>query len=186
MAFSNTHRSKLILLALFVSLHLVAAAKPSTEQNPCSGKATCSQCIQTKTCAWCLQPQANFEGRERCFQPSYDSLTTCPEEFTYNPDSQLTETINKELTRRKRLDAGAGYEDDSAAAAAGYQQSSASNYSYSSSSYRSSSGSSSSSSSNSMSWRSEGEIVQIKPQRVNLRLRISEWMSGVVLSWTMI
>lgn len=175
MAFSNTHRSKLILLALFVSLHLVAAAKPSTEQNPCSGKATCSQCIQTKTCAWCLQPQANFEGRERCFQPSYDSLTTCPEEFTYNPDSQLTETINKELTRRKRLDAGAGYEDDSAAAAAGYQQSSASNYSYSSSSYRSSSGSSSSSSSsNSMSWRSEGEIVQIKPQRVNLRLRISE------------
>lgn len=167
------------LAALVVLLHVAAAAGPKAEkftsQNPCGNKASCSECIQTKTCAWCLQPQNDFGDNPRCFQPSYDSSSTCPEEFTYNPDSQLTQLINKELTRRKRLD-GAAYEggmEGEGAAAGGYSaQGSSSRSSYSSSSYQSSS--SSGGSSSSVSWSSAGEIVQIKPQRVNLKLRISE------------
>lgn len=172
----SADRSKWIVLGLFLTLHLVVAVGPKAEkftsQNPCAAKVSCSDCIQTKTCAWCLQPRADFGDSARCFQPSYDSPSVCPEEFIYNPDSQMTPVTNKELSRSKRMDffagAGAG-EGIAGGSAAGHSQSSSG--SYSSSSYSSSSGHSSSS----MSWRSEEEIVQIKPQRVNLKLRISEF-----------
>lgn len=163
-----------LLLALFLTLTVVSAAGPKAEkltsQNPCANKASCGECIQTKTCAWCLQPQTNISDA-RCFQPSNDHTGSCPEEFTYNPDTILTLTKNSELSRSKRMDMQA----DAAIAGEGssasnYQQSSKSSYSYSS--YSNSSGTHTSSSST--SWRQEGEIVQIKPQRVNLKLRVSK------------
>lgn len=167
-----------LLLALFLTLTVVSAAGPKAEkltsQNPCANKASCGECIQTKTCAWCLQPQTNISDA-RCFQPSYDHTGSCPEEFTYNPDSQLTHLKNLELSRSKRMDMD--MQADAAIAgegssASGYQQSAKSSYSSSYSSYSNSSGTHTSSSST--SWRREGEIVQIKPQRVNLKLRVSK------------
>lgn len=168
------------MLALCLTLQIVVAAGPKAEkytsQNPCISKTSCSDCIQTKTCAWCLQPQKEYGDYPRCYQPSHDSNKQCPEEFEYNPDSQLTATVNKELSVSKRMDqlmgdAPAMGHGQSAASSSGYsKQSSSSSGSYSSSSYSSSSGSSSSH----MSWSSEEEIVQIKPQRVQLKLRISE------------
>lgn len=185
MAFTRVRsvdRSKFIVLALVLTLQIVVAAGPKAEkftsQNPCASKSSCSGCIQTKTCAWCLQPQADFGDNARCFQPSYDSNNVCPEEFTYNPDSQLTQIINKELSRSKRQSFLAG-EDGAGGvvgeSATGYKQTSSSSGSYSSHSYNSQTGHTSTST----SWRSEQEIVQIKPQRVNLKLRVSEcleWM----------
>lgn len=182
----SVDRIKLLVLAFCLTLHVAVAAGPKAEkltsQNPCASKASCSECIQTKTCAWCLQPQVDFGDSPRCFQPSYDATSVCPEEFSYNPDSQLTQVTNKELSRSKRMDffaagggaAAAGHEGESAAGF--HQQShSSSSGSYSSSSYDSASGHSSSS----MSWRSEQEIVQIKPQRVNLKLRVSKWKDWI-------
>lgn len=167
----------LLLLLLLLLVHIAAGqrAEKFTSQNPCVSKTTCSGCIQTKTCAWCLQPQAEYGDSPRCFQPSYDlAQPKCPEEYTYNPDSELKQIINKELTRRS-------YEGMSAA---GAMQGGAGEYEYGSSYHSSSSGSASASQSSSSSFRghsasssSSGEIVQIKPQKVNLKLRISECCS---------
>lgn len=173
-------RSKsLALIVLVAALHIVVvAAKAKSEkftlQNPCASKTSCSECIQSKSCAWCLQSQSIFGDSPRCFQPSYDSSSVCPEEFTYNPDSQLTKLENKELSRSKRMDylagGGGGAAGLEGSSSGGFQQSSSSRSSYSSQS----SSSSSYQSSSSMSWRSEEKIVQIAPQHVNLKLRVSE------------
>lgn len=140
-------------------------AEKLTAQNPCVSKVSCRECIQTKSCAWCLQP--DFGDKPRCFQPSLSSFTGgCPEQYTWNPDHEERLLIREELTR-----AGSS----SAAAGAAYGGSSSYGSSSSSGSFSSSSSSGSSSSSHHHFGSASGQkIVQIYPQRVGLKLRISK------------
>lgn len=155
-------------------------------QNPCVSKTSCRDCIQTKSCAWCLQP--DFGDKPRCFQPSLSPLTGgCQEEYTWNPDHEEILVSRKELTRGGSATArGAGQ-----SIAGGSYEASSSKGSYSSSGFSRESysrqselfGSSSRKTSSSTSYGSyseSGEIVQIYPQRVKLKLRISKSF-GVLL-----
>ena len=155
----------LTFLAIAVPAYGQYADKLSAEQNPCVSKTTCRDCIQTKSCAWCLEP--DFGDRPRCFQPSLASITgSCPEQFTWNPDHEERILIREELTR--------------AGSAAGGQSISGSSYSASGSSSSSGSYSGSASFGGSSkgsahgSASSSGKIVQIYPQRVGLKLRIKK------------
>lgn len=149
-------------------------------QNPCGSKQNCRDCIQSKNCAWCLQP--DYEDKPRCFQPSLSASNGCAVEYSYNPDNEEILVRKEELTR-------------SGASAASAQQSgqlngfssSSHNQSYSrydksqehwdSQRQQSMSGSSKRQQSGSRveygSFSESGKIVQIHPQEVNLRLRIS-------------
>lgn len=114
-------------------------------QNPCVSKLKCNECIQTPSCAWCFDP--DFGERPRCFQPSLTpNVGKCNEAFTYNPDNEQAFLEHRDLTKASSV-SGSG----SASASA--------------------SGSGSAGAGGSAS--SSGEIVQISPQRVGLKLRIS-------------
>ncbi|EDW30658.1 GL26731 [Drosophila persimilis] len=136
-------------------------------QNPCSGKDKCHTCIQTQSCAWCMQP--NFEGRSRCFQ--HTSPDVCPEQFVWNPDTSEQILINKNLTLAGESQA---YGSAGGFGGGGQYISGGSSYHQSSSSSSSSSSASSYGSQYSGWSASSGEIVQIKPQSVNLKLRINQ------------
>lgn len=160
--------------AMFLLMALVTVSGQRAEkfvsQNPCVSKTTCSECIQTKSCAWCLQPQADYGDNARCFQPSYTdpALSKCPEEWTYNPDTELKQILNKELTIR-------GGSSSSGGMMAEEEYGSSFQSSHSSSSHGSSYQSSGGSAGGAASFgAASGGIVQIKPQRVNLKLRISK------------
>ncbi|XP_055842893.1 integrin beta-PS isoform X1 [Episyrphus balteatus] len=137
-------------------------------QNPCVNKQTCRECIQTQSCAWCMA--TNFTDKPRCFHPSFAPLGACPEEFTWNPSNERTFIINRELSRASSIRGGGQM-------VSGGSYEAGSSYSASGSSYQSSqygaSAKGSSSSSSSFSAAS-GSIVQISPQKVNLKLRINE------------
>lgn len=156
------------LVAYTISILVIVQAQIAEKytQNPCVNKRNCHECIQTQSCAWCMQP--DFGERPRCFQPSYTTLGACKEEFTWNPDNEQKLIINRELTRAGSRNAGGqmvyggSYEANSSHSSS---FSSHSSTSYGASSRASASGSSS------------GEIVQISPQRVNLKLRISKFLS---------
>lgn len=134
-------------------------------QDPCVNKASCHECIQTQNCAWCMQP--DFGDLPRCFKNSIQNY--CKEEFTWNPFTEQKFTINRELTRGGNSSVAAGY-------GYGYGGSyeASSSYSGSSSSSSSYSGAYGSAASAGAS-ASSGEIVQISPQRVSLKLRISKF-----------
>ncbi|KPI91428.1 Integrin beta-PS [Papilio xuthus] len=127
-------------------------------QNSCSSKTICSDCIRTAFCAWCFAPE--FNG-PRCFNPAVEGGTGgCDEAYIFNPDNQRTldPMFNKELTRaRGRI--GAGMESSF------YEES----YSSSSTSMKGGSG-----------YMAGGgaafgeNLVQIKPQRVNMKLRMTQ------------
>lgn len=164
--------SLLIASALVVTFLAIAVPvtgqfsdKLSAAQNPCVSKTTCRDCIQTKSCAWCLEP--DFGDRPRCFQPSLASITgSCPEQFTWNPDHEEQILIREKLTRAGSVVggeqiSGMHYSESGSSSSSGSQSSSGS---YGSSSQGSAQGASSSS----------GKIVQIYPQRVGLKLRISK------------
>lgn len=137
-------------------------------QNPCVTKATCGSCIQTQKCAWCMQPE--FGNRPRCFQPDINAAKGCPEEFVVNPDNEqiiekgwaLSRGGGQTLGGGTMVSGGSMYEEESG-------QSSMSGHSSASGGSSMSGGSSGSAS---------GGVVQISPQRVNLKLRISESNSG--------
>ncbi|XP_055910007.1 integrin beta-PS [Eupeodes corollae] len=169
-----TRNSRLLeFLALFVflgSFVIIAESQIAEKytQNQCVNKRTCHECIQTKSCAWCMMP--NFTDKPRCFQPSIPPFDICPEPYTFNPSSERTIILNRSLTkagsisRGGQMVSGGSYEAGSSYSASGS--------SYQSSEYGSSArGSSSSSGSFSASSDS---IVQLSPQRVNLKLRINE------------
>lgn len=82
------------VLACFV-FSVKAELAATSLRNPCTIKLTCHECIQTQSCAWCMQP---YHGdNPRCFEQS--SFNTCPEEFIWSPDSIQSVTTNRELTR---------------------------------------------------------------------------------------
>lgn len=186
--------SKAILLAIVLAAVLgqIDGQKAGKlTQNPCGAKDKCHTCIQTESCAWCMQP--DFKGQSRCFQ---HSSKVCPEEFVWNPDTSEQILLNKNLTLASVAGGssaigygaggygagGAGYGaagygagGGAGGAGGGYLSGSSS----SSSHYHSSSSSSMSSSYGSeysagWSASSSSEIVQIKPQSVKLKLRINQ------------
>ncbi|XP_030569607.1 integrin beta-PS isoform X1 [Drosophila novamexicana] len=156
------------------------------EQNPCVNKVTCHECIQTQNCGWCMKP--DYGDRPRCFLHT-PKAEVCPEQFIWNPDTSERILINKDLTLASGGAAWAGGQyvsGGSYQSSAHGQSSSSGSYgaSGSSSSYGASSSSGSSSGFSSSSGAAgsaavggaaaAGEIVQIKPQRVSLKLRINE------------
>lgn len=146
----------LTLLAVSIS-PLLAQQAEKLVSNPCITKTTCHECIQTPTCAWCFQP--DFGDQKRCFQPATlppNSVNSvCREEYVWYPDNILQVIQQKELSKAH---AGAGA---SSSSSSWHQSSSSSSSHWSSSSSSSSSG-------------HQQEIVQISPQRVNLKIRISK------------
>lgn len=163
----------LIISLLVVMLTLVSSADgqqlaAKLIQNPCVNKRTCHECIQTQSCAWCMQP--DHGDKPRCFQHSYSNI--CPEEYIWNPDTEQKFLLNRELTRADQQIMGGG-----AGGQMSYGSSYMSNSSYSSSMKSSYSSSySASSSARGFSGASSREIVQISPQRVGLKLRISMYL----------
>lgn len=140
-------------------------------QNPCVNKRTCHECIQTQSCAWCMQP--DHGDKPRCFQHSYSNF--CPEQFIWNPDTVQSFTINRELTRASYAAGGAGGQMS-------YGSSYYANSSYSSSSSGSYSGAyGASGAAGSAGSFSGSNIVQISPQRVSLKLRISKFVLLLIL-----
>lgn len=157
-------------LAVLLAHQMIATASGQSvnipSANSCVSKSTCHDCIQTKSCAWCMDPE--FGDRPRCFQTSdrsYGSGDFCREEFTYNQDNLQTiyPEYDRPLTR--------GRARGSASASGSFHSSS----SGSSSSWSSSSGS------------AQGDIVQIKPQRVKLQLRMGMYEKNLtydlVFTW---
>lgn len=159
---------RLLTLALLVFTCFVFSVEAQLAgkliQNPCVNKRTCHECIQTQSCAWCMQP--DHGDKPRCFQHSYSNV--CPEQYVWNPDTVQSFTINRELTR-------AGYAAGQAGGQMAYGSSYYANSSYSSSSSGSVSGAyGASGASGAAGGFNSNEIVQISPQRVSLKLRISK------------
>lgn len=138
--------------------------KAALFQNPCVSKTSCSACIQTQKCAWCMQPE--FGDRPRCFQPDVKPSTPCPEEFVINPDNEQILIRGAALSRGSKATSGGG------------GRVSGGTYEEEESGHSSMSGSSSASGGSSMSGGASGSgsgsVVQITPQHVHLKLRISE------------
>ncbi|XP_026495256.1 integrin beta-PS [Vanessa tameamea] len=152
-----------LLFCLWASLFVTCLGQRAEQllaQNPCSSKTTCSDCARTPSCAWCFAPE--FNG-PRCFNPAMEGGTGgCDEAYIFNPDNQqsIDPIYNRELTRAKgRM--GVGMESS-------YYEESMSSSSSSSSSGGSKGG-------GYMAAGAGGEnLVQIKPQRVKLQLRMNQ------------
>lgn len=159
-----------ILQLSCILLLIIAINGQSTFQNPCVSKINCRECIQTKSCAWCTAP--SFADKPRCFNPLADKffpLGSCPEEYVFDPQKSEIHIQNRSLSRGESSGGGRFVEG-------GSRQESGSSFSSSSSSSSSSSGSySGSSGSGSWGGSSQGSAVQIWPQRVGLKLRLSEF-----------
>ncbi|XP_045785305.1 integrin beta-PS-like [Maniola jurtina] len=159
-----------LLLYVWMSLLAVSLSEVAEQvlaENPCTSKKICSDCMQTPSCAWCFAQDYNGP---RCFNPSIEGGTAgCDESYVFNPDNQqsIDPMYNRELTRAKGQ-MGTGMESSY------YEESMSS----------SNSSSSSSSSSNSSSGvkggaygAAEGEnVLQIRPQRVTLQLRMKQML----------
>lgn len=138
----------------------------SLSANPCVSKTNCGACIQTQNCAWCMQP--DFSDRPRCFQPDLKPSTPCPEEFVVNPDNEQIMMRDYGLSRGGESVSGGTMV--SGGSMSGHESSSGSMSG-------SSQGSGGSSMSGSGSGSGKGSVVQIRPQEVRLKLRISEFDS---------
>ncbi len=131
-------------------------------QNPCTSKTTCGQCIQTPNCAWCMQE--NFGDRSRCYLPDLKIGIPCEEEFVIDPANLITPVSNRSLSRGGKMIGGGIYEEGmSYEGEESYQGS------------MSSSGSASSSGGSFGSASGSGSVTQIRPQHVQLKMRISEY-----------
>jgi Integrin, beta chain. len=105
-------------------------------------------------CTTSFLPQ-EYGDKKRCFQPSLnadDNLEQCPEEYVFNPANVFSVLDNRHLAK-------------------------ASKYHHSQHSSSSSSSSSSGSFSSGGSASGHSEAVQISPQHVSLKLRISEFLA---------
>ncbi|XP_037919074.1 integrin beta-PS isoform X1 [Hermetia illucens] len=135
-------------------------------QNPCVTKTTCRDCIQTPSCAWCMDP--DFGDKPRCFDPSYFT-STCPEAFTWNPDNEQSIYMNRLLSRAGAKSGGGQWESGSS-----YEYSASGSSSFSSSSRGAHGSAASGAAAGAGAASGSGSIVQIAPQRVGLKLRINE------------
>lgn len=143
--------------------------KAELKQDSCVSKTSCGSCIQTQKCAWCSQPE--FGDRPRCFMPDVRPAVPCPEELIVNPDNEQIFVSNSSLSKGgKQISGGGGMV-------------SGGTYEEFQSGQSSMSGGSSASGGSSMSGgasgSSESSIVQIQPQHVALKLRVSEYRNSV-------
>lgn len=165
----NMNKSSIYFLALMLLSTFGAIEsqfgidKAALFQNPCVSKTNCGTCIQTQKCAWCMQP--DFGDRPRCFQPDLKPATPCPEEFVVNPDNEQIMIRDMALSRGGKalsggtmVSGGGIYEEESGAGSMSGQ----------------SSASGGGSESGKGSASGSGSVVQISPQHVHLKLRISE------------
>ncbi len=53
--------------------------------NSCDRKVTCTECIQTSNCAWCMEPF--MDQRPKCFNGSL-STSHCKKEYQWNPKNE--------------------------------------------------------------------------------------------------
>ncbi|KAF9802381.1 hypothetical protein SFRURICE_009063 [Spodoptera frugiperda] len=156
------HRSTVLRLCVWVSLLALCGAQRAEQllaQNPCYSKTTCSDCIRTASCAWCFA--AEFNG-PRCFNPALerDGTAGCEESYIFNPDNKrsVDPMYNMELSRAKsRMGMAAG--------SSSYEES----YSAKGSSFAAS-GSAAAAGAEAGGDR----LVQMKPQKVNLNLRMNQ------------
>jgi len=76
-------------------------------QNPCVSKQTCSECLQTPTCAWCMKEEyTSVDGSPlpRCNSESYYSASSssrvrCPADMIVNPMNIARIVENVELRK---------------------------------------------------------------------------------------
>lgn len=172
--------SSAVLLLVVVLAHMAQSQiAEKLTQNPCSSKTSCHDCIQTKSCAWCSQP--DYGDRPRCFSPSLTPYGGCAEEFTMNPDNVQVTLVNQTLTLAGAAARAEGHQSISGGSyeASGHRESYGSS-SYTGQSYNRERQSSMSSGRKGYSqnveygsYSSSGRIIQIAPQRVSLKLRIS-------------
>lgn len=176
-----------LVMLVIISANLVQGVFVESLQKPCDGKKTCHECIQTKGCAWCAQPGFG----ERCFQKNTSPLTgTCEDPFIFSPNNEQIIVAASSLTRRVNRteghSGGGGYEEGS------YQEYNTkgrySKTSFEQESHRQSSHSEfnsnhrqTSQSMNYGSYEESGKIVQIYPQRVSLKLRLSKFHRNVII-----
>lgn len=109
--------------------------------------------------------QPDFGDRARCFQPDVKPASTCPEEFVINPDNEQILVRSEALSRGGMSMSGGGYESGGTYYEEGGSQGSISG---------GTSGISGGSGSGGSSGSSSGGVVQISPQHVQLKLRISK------------
>ncbi|CAH1118909.1 unnamed protein product [Phaedon cochleariae] len=148
-----------LLVLLISSLATAQVAQRYTSLNPCTSKGKCHECIQTPSCAWCYDP--DFGDSARCFQPSqaYQQETRCREEYVLNPDNVLSVLAARALSKAGRVTGGGGGQLVGGAEG-----------SYNHSENWSESGSLSGSAGGGAAGAAGG-IVQVSPQRLNLKLR---------------
>lgn len=162
-------RRTLILIPLLLGIVTSQLIDPNVLQNPCISQNTCRECIQTKGCAWCLQPPSDQNSNEqpRCFQPSLSDRDICPEEFTWNPDNEVRIVIERALSRSSGAvsGGGGGYEEG-----AYYEEGHSHSSSYEGH-YHEEHGAS-----GHYGESGHSNIVQISPQRMSLKLRISTFI----------
>ncbi|XP_063361864.1 uncharacterized protein LOC134650860 [Cydia amplana] len=117
--------------------------------------------VQLSSCTWCFA--AGFND-PRCFDPALGGTAGCDEAYVFNPDNELSvdQAYNKELSRtRTRVSSGSGSDEESGAFGA------------------------SSSAGGAMPTPGSGEkLVQIKPQRVNLKLRQNQMHKLTFVYWS--
>lgn len=165
---TNTTIIVCLLHGLIIAVGNVAGQLPDNSpahpptiiaSSSCVSKTTCGECLRTRGCAWCSQP--NFGDKPRCFAASAAANVRC--DAVVNPLNEMMLVENRKLTK----------ESSGSAAAGGYAEGSSSAFEHHSASSSSGYSESSSSGSSSSSGYSKS-VVQISPQRVNLKLRISK------------
>jgi len=117
------------VIAIAIVLHCTFAFVESATDF-CSGKQTCSECIQTNDCAWCQENEFIFG--DRCSKRG--NPKKCPESSIVDPKNNLTIVQAEPLTEKKAGSASSGKE----------------------------------------------KIVQIKPQKIHLKLRPGEFMLRLI------
>jgi len=76
-------------------------------QNPCVSKQTCSECLQTPSCAWCMKEDyTSVDGSPlpRCNSNSYYSASSssrvrCPADMIVNPSNSFKYVENHEISK---------------------------------------------------------------------------------------
>lgn len=170
-----------VVVVLVITINLAQSASYESTPSSCASKLTCHECIQAKSCSWCMDP--DYGDKPRCFQPTHDkSINTCSEEYTWDPDNEQRLEIAEELTRGGMSQAtigggqsmaGGSYEASSSKGSHFSAGSTYENYNRQTQSSATHSHKESGMHTSYGSHSESGRIVQIYPQRVNLKLRIS-------------
>lgn len=155
-------RKRHLVLAIFSVVYFALSAK--CQQNGCVNKITCHECIQTSECAWCAEPSFDESLKPRCF--SKLDRNFCDAQYVHNPQS-IQEIITEEPLSRR----GKAFGQVSSSGGGG------GSYRYDNPRISSNSGTYNSyGSTNGSQRRMRRRIVQISPQKINLKLRISTFI----------